>query len=67
LIPEILAHFFCPSGKFFLEKIRICVRISTILPLHDATKSAKLSPVVIGVLSPAAVDVEKSYSFSYLG
>jgi hypothetical protein len=20
LVPEILAHFFCPSGKFFLEK-----------------------------------------------
>jgi hypothetical protein len=22
LVPEILAHFFCPSGKFFLEKMK---------------------------------------------
>jgi hypothetical protein len=22
LVPEILAHFFCPSGQFFLEKMK---------------------------------------------
>jgi hypothetical protein len=33
LVPEILAHFFCPSGKFILEKMKDLVRISTILPL----------------------------------
>jgi hypothetical protein len=22
LVPEILAHFFCPPGKFFLEKMK---------------------------------------------
>jgi ankyrin repeat protein len=22
LVPQILAHFFCPSGKFFLEKMK---------------------------------------------
>jgi hypothetical protein len=49
LVPEILANFFCPSGKFVLEKMKkICVGISTILPLHDATKSARIYPMVIG-------------------
>jgi hypothetical protein len=49
LVPEILAHFFCPSGKFFLEKMKDLryVRISTILPLYHATKWR------LGVLSPA--------------
>jgi hypothetical protein len=48
LVPEILAHFFCLSGKFFLEKMKDFVRISTILPLHDASKSAQICPMVIG-------------------
>jgi hypothetical protein len=64
-VREILAHFFCPSPHLessFLRKWRICVRISTILPLlHDATKSAKICPIVI------LVDCCEEVCFSYLG
>jgi hypothetical protein len=60
-----LAHFFCPSGKFFLEKMKNCVRI--ILPLNDATKSAKICPMVIGCPLTSWWIVELRSSFSYLG
>jgi hypothetical protein len=47
LVPEILlAHFFCPSGKLFLEKMKdLCQDFHYLL---DATKSAKICPMVIG-------------------
>jgi hypothetical protein len=67
LVAEILAHhFFCPSGKF-LRKWRIYVRISTILPLHDASKSAKICPMVIGCPFTSWWIVDKRSSFRYLG
>jgi hypothetical protein len=48
LVPEILANFFCPSAKFFLEKIKDLCQDFHYFPLHDAIKSAKICPMVIG-------------------
>jgi hypothetical protein len=55
LVPEIFAHFFCPSGKFFLEKMKyLCQDFHYMyFTTTFATKSAKICPMVLGVLSPA--------------
>jgi hypothetical protein len=48
LVPEIFAHFFCPSGKFFLEKIKGLCPDFHYFTIHDATKSANICPMGIG-------------------
>jgi hypothetical protein len=47
LVPEILADFFCPSGNLFLEKMKDLCQDFHYLSFPDATKAAKIIPIVI--------------------
>jgi hypothetical protein len=66
LVPEILPHFFCPSGKFFLEKMKDLCQDFHNFTIYDASKSAKMCPMAIGCPFTSWW-VEKRSSFSYLG
>jgi hypothetical protein len=64
LVPEILANFFCPSGKFFPEKMKDLCQ-----DFHYFTIAwcNKICPKVIGCPFTSWWIVGKRSSFSYLG
>jgi hypothetical protein len=52
LVPEILAHFFCPSGKFIIEKIKdLCQDFHHMIMMQQ--NLLKFAQWRLGVLSPA--------------
>jgi hypothetical protein len=67
LVPEILVHFFCPSGKFFPEKMKDLCQDFHYFTITFATKSARIFPMVIGCPFTSSWIVEMRSSFSYLG